>query len=642
MKVKSNRKRGPMHRHRPAHMSHMEEVEEEDRDAGEAGAAGAAGGSSMNFLTQMTSDVAEQREFGCATVAVALLDPSTVPLLLRQNVTRILLSCLGDASQPVRTEAAGALRNLTISGGSEVCDRLVQESVMSAIAASLAHYVSAAPAAAAVLGGRRAKTDKHSDEETTLNGLENTLYLLMQIAERAEVALAHLNSSGLLGSLAMLVNPDTLPLSLAIIAAQALQTVTEDNDTAMQMFCDSPVVANAFVSMAQRAGGSGEDTLFRVVVCGCLFNVRAALDANALNIILQVVNSCIETNLAPLVAQVVESLPKLNKDNVAEKDKHLLDECKLFLSAQQNAFEILANLCTSDDDQWEDREEEGGDDDDDDVDAYDNVPEPVHEAAAGPSELAGLFLQYGLPNKVLSRCENLPVAIQQILAGDATVGLPLLKQITGTQTRALVCLSNMLPLLDLQTPDASFLADLWQHFYALGTSPPLQCEDDFLETVTGVMWAFLRRVMDTPGLHARLAIPVEHLVEVRTLAMASAQEQVRMNAVGLVGCLGRIPAFQPGLQSIGEVLIHAISVDQSLWVLAEGLNSIFDVFAEPEVNAVFVQLQMAPVLERTVNVLKAKLKDARKDKLDRALVGRLDEAKTNLVRFIKYKKAQFK
>lgn len=75
-------------------------------------------------------------------------------------------------------------------------------------------------------------------------------------------------------------------------------------------------------------------------------------------------------------------------------------------------------------------------------------------------------------------------------------------------------------------------------------------------------------------------------------------------------------------------------------VVAEALNSIFDVFAEPEVNDVVMEIRLVEQLQAFTPLLKSHLK-AQKRSMARDLYGRLDEAKLNLGRFIKYKLAQF-
>jgi hypothetical protein len=74
-------------------------------------------------------------------------------------------------------------------------------------------------------------------------------------------------------------------------------------------------------------------------------------------------------------------------------------------------------------------------------------------------------------------------------------------------------------------------------------------------------------------------------------------------------------------------------------VVAEALNSLFDAFAEPEVNGACRAVSLLPRLVAFLPALKTRLRDGRRD-FPRDLYGRLDEARINLARFIKYKRGQ--
>jgi len=100
-----------------------------------------------------------------------------------------------------------------------------------------------------------------------------------------------------------------------------------------------------------------------------------------------------------------------------------------------------------------------------------------------------------------------------------------------------------------------------------------------------------------------------------------------------------LPSYSAGIAEVGKLLLESLQ-DSSAAVIAEALNSIFDIFAEPNVNSVFTSLDMLRVLEAFVPHLKNKVKTEKKI-LDRSMWDRLDEARINLVRFIQYKKQQF-
>jgi hypothetical protein len=110
---------------------------------------------------------------------------------------------------------------------------------------------------------------------------------------------------------------------------------------------------------------------------------------------------------------------------------------------------------------------------------------------------------------------------------------------------------------------------------------------DILEPVTSAMWTFLRKF--SKGF--TFAPTPQQFQGLFFVARNSPSEEVRANCVGMLGIMGQQPQFHPVLQELGSILLQCLG-DPSFLVVAEALNSIFDVFAEPPVNEVVKQLDM--------------------------------------------------
>ena len=114
---------------------------------------------------------------------------------------------------------------------------------------------------------------------------------------------------------------------------------------------------------------------------------------------------------------------------------------------------------------------------------------------------------------------------------------------------------------------------------------------------------------------------------------------VRIHTIGIIGILGQQPDYSGLIPTIASALFAALDDSEPL-VVAESLNSIFDVFAEPDHNVLCERLGMGrrlnQVLEKT---LPAAMQEAKNDR-DRELFERLDEVRINLRRFLQYKKVQ--
>lgn len=86
-------------------------------------------------------------------------------------------------------------------------------------------------------------------------------------------------------------------------------------------------------------------------------------------------------------------------------------------------------------------------------------------------------------------------------------------------------------------------------------------------------------------------------------------------------------------------LLQCLNKDLPADIISESLNSIFDIYAEPNVNNIVKEVSLIQHLDAFVPIIRNKIKTDKK-KLDRALLDRLDESRINLSRFITYKKSQ--
>eukprot|EP00026_Physarum_polycephalum_P019392 Phypoly_transcript_21384.p1 GENE.Phypoly_transcript_21384~~Phypoly_transcript_21384.p1 ORF type:complete len:150 (+),score=10.15 Phypoly_transcript_21384:36-485(+) len=114
---------------------------------------------------------------------------------------------------------------------------------------------------------------------------------------------------------------------------------------------------------------------------------------------------------------------------------------------------------------------------------------------------------------------------------------------------------------------------------------------------------------------------------------------LRSTAIGMLGVIAQLPQQSKNtLHEIGRLALETLSSPHAICI-AEALNTIFDVFAETAHNDVVQNLEMLKILRAYVPHLKLKVKNEKRT-LSRDIWDRLDEAKLNLVRFLKYKKNQ--
>lgn len=84
------------------------------------------------YLNDINDPDQNKREQACSAIAALFETGSTedIKKLLDAGAAKLLVQRLVDQYKPVRTAAAGALRNLTIVGGPEISDSLVEKDIM--------------------------------------------------------------------------------------------------------------------------------------------------------------------------------------------------------------------------------------------------------------------------------------------------------------------------------------------------------------------------------------------------------------------------------------------------------------------------------------------------------------------------------
>lgn len=158
-----------------------------------------------------------------------------------------------------------------------------------------------------------------------------------------------------------------------------------------------------------------------------------------------------------------------------------------------------------------------------------------------------------------------------------------------------------------------------------------------LISTTAVMTDLLRQ---NQTCNNALFEPAASVLEgISQLAKNPLSDHIRSNAVAMLGISAQHPAARQHMEAFGRQLSDALS-DLSPWVYAEALNAIFDVFPETDYNDIVRSLGLVAKLEAFVPYLRQQMQDGKKAKMDKILWDRLDEAKLNLTRFIKYKKQQ--
>lgn len=620
---KTRAKKRSSYRYRATGLPSVKEVESEaQKDAG-------VGVKTLPLVEKLTSAVSTERECACASLANLVFDHAAIPALLQQDIVRRLGPLLIDDNRGIQEGAAGTLRNLSISGGPEVCIKMVKQDVMTPLTTFVQQSLDSLGAIDETLGS------EFKRQSTSL--AIQAVSLLWNLCESSDVAVDIFNKQGLLPYLVASLKTEIYPTSVAIPAAQCLHTVTEDNSSAAQCLCCSSDLMKTLEKSLMADGSSSDMLLLKVLTAGVLYNIRYSIPPVSFHELLQAV--------VKVLAQVLD----VNCFDVINKllpGPTKIEDVQMLLNAQQLALEILSNMCCpedSNDDEWEDV---------DDCISLDSADEEeVQQEAAQydvdmnseslSTEMINAIVTQGVPKRVLSKCSFGEATMYEALSAHAD-GEKLLHILSTVQARALICLNNIVSALDTDLLGGDeALGQLWNSLFSLtfttDTKVFVSREEDFLEAATGV----LRSIMDKmSSVKEPQCITTEHVTTLCRITADTSCEAAKVKLLSILGIIGKMAGKKDNtlevLKSLGVVFRDIIVGDHSLWLISEALDAVFDTFADgPLVNTAADSVGLMPNLVELVPVLKSRIKTERRTLGDHFPV--IDAARVNLTRFIKYK-----
>ncbi|GFQ73634.1 HEAT repeat-containing protein 3 [Trichonephila clavata] len=203
---------------------------------------------------------------------------------------------------------------------------------------------------------------------------------------------------------------------------------------------------------------------------------------------------------------------------------------------------------------------------------------------------------------------------------------------------ALLCLNNIIQKLkvdDLEGP--SKLNELWLNLGKLLFETDIT-DVEQVEAITRSLRAVVRKLAE-----AKCSSYFSHMTEsdlelLINICNKSQDSRIKVHMIsilGIIGCLlGNIntPSSAHLIKIIGSVLLEISSKSVDMWVIAEALDALIDVFAEDYVDHIAQEINLVEKLNHILPTLKkGKIKGYR----DHQVV--ITTTKTNLIRFIKYK-----
>ncbi|KAF8713751.1 ARM repeat-containing protein, partial [Rhizoctonia solani] len=576
----------------------------------------------------MNSEDVAERTWACAAVSNLIQnDPATRRLLQGKNVVGTLITRLSDPSEEVAAEATGALRNLCIDGGFDICAEMFNKGIMGPLTEFIPKLSTTLQN---VLSNPKSAPEKV--QELVYEFAENIITILWCLSETSNKALNAINSISLIPFLmSFLINRAKLPRQVVHASVQCLYVLSEDNPPAIQTIRSESEYVACLVAISTAPQGPNDDEWdigIRVLACGSLRNVSplpAALNASSIDIdrsiALPFITPLLSYSLDGAVEEVKNTLAnppapapqnnslkfaKLPKSDDKSPAEILLERIERRLRVLQLSLEILTGVCAQLPDPEPVPEELEDEDEDADMDREEGLEDEIIQSDADdapmdeepPSFLASpeadqnsikllttlipLLLSLSTPTSM-----SFPPSSATATITTEPTHLPTTSALTSVHISALECLSNL--LLSFPTSDtgpvnpatAEVAVAAWPRAWTTLTASinAPSTTDRRMElsvAALGVLWGLARLAR---GVLAPQKEQVELLIQVADSTQAD--EQVQVKCVGILGSLAQNTREIEMNKAIAQYLLSYIHpTPRSAEPTLHALSLLIDIYAD--------------------------------------------------------------
>ncbi|KAL5519568.1 hypothetical protein ACEPAH_1251 [Sanghuangporus vaninii] len=453
----------------------------------------------LPIIRKLESVDAQERTWACSAVSNLIQnDPSTRRLLQGKNIVGALITRLTDSIEEVVVEASGALRNLCIDAGYDICAEMYNKNIL----APLQTFI---PKISTALHHLVTSQKSENSSELVYGLAENIITILWCLSETSNKALNAINGIHLIPFLmAFLETREKLPSRTVAAAAQCLYVLTDDNPPAIDELRSNSSYTACLLSIARgnyapaptsaEAKELAEDRVVSVklLAAGVLRNIQpiavpsaaSAIEIDRTIILPLVLPVLTSISLAEASERVIElvkkqeeepqtenqnpSLKKTPKADHRTPEERELERIEARLRNVLLSLEVLTGVCATLPDpepefvSGEGDEELDVDDDDADVDEDENgkidgedhvemdIAEPEYESelevkANGTAHPPPSFLPNILP-PLLTLLQPTPLSFPPADTGSAVPLLPVhpptTSSLSAIHISALECLNN--------------------------------------------------------------------------------------------------------------------------------------------------------------------------------------------------------
>lgn len=637
----------------------------------------------LPIIQKLESPDASERKWACVAVSNLIQnDPATRRLLQGKNVVGALITRLSDSEEEVWIEAAGALRNLCIDGGYDICAEMYNKNIL----APLKTFV---PKISSALSQflESPKTAPENARKVVYEFTENVNTILWCLSETSNKALNAINQINLVPFLtSFLAARAKLPIATVTAAAQCLYVLTDDNQPAIDELRSNAAYSTCLLEIVHNEGGvTGEDrevfwdrmTTLKVLSSGILSNVSPFPPPSAasgvdvgkeivLPLLQPVVASVSLTESSGLAENLMVKLalepPQIENLSLktAPKSDHKsdteveLDRLENKLRTVQLALEILTGVCATLPDpdpisEVQEGELDAEEDEDNDAEIEEDVTDgmaldniPIANGTTTASHLPALV------EPLITLIQ--PVRLSFPPAAGQSSHPPTTSVLSAIHVSALECLNNIFLSLSA-SPSSGLVAasasgkqiwdGVWAALGSVGTeiTRGQERKQKMWEIGVGVLWG-------VGNIWKGSLVPDEDQVQLLIqLCNSSTDTAIRVKCIGTLECLAQHPQ---SIDANRVIAMHLFSILPTSTApstygtepLIQTLSALIDIYSDENLPY-DVNFRQGNFVQRLVDSVDGVRKAVRAidRRKERDLKLRGEEMRDNLIAFIKYRRA---
>ncbi|XP_049876847.1 HEAT repeat-containing protein 3 [Pectinophora gossypiella] len=598
----------------------------------------------QTILDQLQAANVEEKYCGLQTFALMIESPDNIEEVLSRGVVKVVAPLLLDPASSVRNAAAGALRNLS-TVRPEVCDAMMEQDVMTSLTMFFhEHAESWTP-------DQSSKTNQ-DDVETIIQ----IINLLLNLCESSELAIKYLGQSKILDILPRYLDIPTFGAEIVIAALQCLFVVIEDNPVAMEKIKTNSEKQLQVLLALEDSDPSA--LLIKTLAAGVIINTCggniASLPVTVIHQIISILAATLTVDHRMVCNQLTSSLPLADdagkveapKGKEAQVIESQIKSVSQMLDAQQCSIEIIANICSCDDSD----SENGGDSSDSEEIGDDDIPNEAGLTTPAedrlPPEVLEALISMEIFAKVWARTQ-LPAENVMLILKEYHGSKSIHKKLHTLQSGALLCINNMLSTLPIE--NLGGVNGVYKIWVDAGKLVFKQNSDNLIlmESATAVMRAALDKIKfrengntSGHGLFNELALTD---IEIMLAGIRDCQvPEIRSNLIRMIGIMALLlvntlnDTTSEVICTITEFILDQAHKENVVWVLAEAVDTIVDLYSEDETDGLAAKVKLVEKLTVLAPLLKNKARQQKK--LPKEYKVLVSTATSNLPRFIKYKK----